>query len=174
MHTRTDWDGNAGLPVIPSGMPLVHICMRMELTCLPLRLLWDISLWPPPLPMCTLLPTELPLRSVLLAVWLVFIMHNFKIQQIFEHSYEAYSAGNHYQTYIQRKAAHAILNCKRSWITMCICTALFPEEALPKMEKFVSLQKTFLSAGIWCMCSPQDFRKYVIMAFWTTVWSLQT
>lgn len=39
-------------------------------------------------------------------------MHNFNIQQIFEHSYEAYSAGNHYQTYIQWKAAHAILNCK--------------------------------------------------------------
>ena len=62
--------------------------------------------------MCTLLPTELPLRSALLTVWLVFSMNSFKIRQIFEHSYEAYSVGNHYQSDIQRKAAHAILNCK--------------------------------------------------------------
>ena len=39
-------------------------------------------------------------------------MNSFKIRQIFEHSYEAYSVGNHYQSDIQRKAAHAILNCK--------------------------------------------------------------
>ena len=28
MHTRTGWDGNAGLPAIPSAMPLAHTCMK--------------------------------------------------------------------------------------------------------------------------------------------------
>ena len=60
-----------------------------------------------------LLPTELPLRSALLTVWLVFSMNSFKIRQIFEHSYEAYSVGNHYQSDIQRKAAHAILTANQ-------------------------------------------------------------
>lgn len=55
---------------------------------------------------------ELPLRSALLTAWLVFSMNRFKIRQIFDPSYEAYSAENHYRSDIQRKAALAILNCK--------------------------------------------------------------
>ena len=51
-------------------------------------------------------------QSALLTVWQVFTMNNFKIRQIFEHSYDAYSAQNHYQSNTQQKAAHAILNCK--------------------------------------------------------------
>ncbi len=54
----------------------------------------------------------LPLRSVLSIVWLGFPMSSLKIRQIFEHSYKAYSAGNHYQSEVQRKASLAILNCK--------------------------------------------------------------
>ena len=33
--TKTDWGGNAGLPVIPSAMLLVHTCMKTERICLP-------------------------------------------------------------------------------------------------------------------------------------------
>ena len=54
----------------------------------------------------------LPRRSVLSIVWLGFPMSSLKIRQIFEHSYKAYSAGNHYQSEVQRKASLAILNCK--------------------------------------------------------------
>lgn len=39
-------------------------------------------------------------------------MSSYKIQQIFEQSYDDYSAQSHYQSDVQRKAAHAILNCK--------------------------------------------------------------
>lgn len=39
-------------------------------------------------------------------------MSSYKIRQIFEQSYDDYSAQNYYQTNVQRKAAHAILNCK--------------------------------------------------------------
>lgn len=52
------------------------------------------------------------LQSVLLTVWQVFIMNSYKIRRIFELSYDAFSAQNHYQSDIQLKAAHAILNCK--------------------------------------------------------------
>ena len=44
MHMRTDWDGNAELPAIPSVMRLAHTFMKMVLICLPLKLSWDISL----------------------------------------------------------------------------------------------------------------------------------
>lgn len=54
----------------------------------------------------------LHLQSVLLTVWQVLTMGSLKIRQIFEHSYDAYSDGNHYQPEVQRKASHAILNCK--------------------------------------------------------------
>lgn len=39
-------------------------------------------------------------------------MGNYKIQKIFEHSYGDYSAQGHFQSDVQKKAAHAILNCK--------------------------------------------------------------
>lgn len=39
-------------------------------------------------------------------------MSSYKIRQIFEQSYDDYSAQSHYQSDVQRKAAHAILNCK--------------------------------------------------------------
>ena len=39
-------------------------------------------------------------------------MSSYKIRQIFERSYDDYSAQNHYQSDVQYKAAHAILNCK--------------------------------------------------------------
>ncbi|MBO5485476.1 MAG: IS91 family transposase [Eubacterium sp.] len=39
-------------------------------------------------------------------------MHNYKIRQLFEQSYENYSAQEYFQSDIQRKAARAILNCK--------------------------------------------------------------
>lgn len=55
---------------------------------------------------------QLQQPSVLLTAWQVFAMDSFKIRQIFEHSYETYSAGNHYQSDMQMKAAHAILDCK--------------------------------------------------------------
>ena len=45
MPMKTDWDGNAGLPAIPSDMLLVHIYMKMALIYLPSKLLWDISHW---------------------------------------------------------------------------------------------------------------------------------
>lgn len=54
----------------------------------------------------------LHLRSALLTAWQVFTMDRYKIRQIFEYSYEAYSMLGHYQPDIQRKAARAILNCK--------------------------------------------------------------
>lgn len=39
-------------------------------------------------------------------------MNRYKVRQIFEQSYDGYSAQGHYQTDVQRKAARAILNCK--------------------------------------------------------------
>lgn len=54
----------------------------------------------------------LRLRSVPLTVWRVFAMNSLKIRQIFECSYDNYCASGHFQSDIQRKAAHAILNCK--------------------------------------------------------------
>ena len=39
-------------------------------------------------------------------------MSKYKIRQIFQQSYEDYSAKQHYQSDVQRKAAHAVLNCK--------------------------------------------------------------
>jgi len=38
-------------------------------------------------------------------------MNNFNIQQIFDRSYDDFSSA-HYQTSIQKKAAHAVMNCK--------------------------------------------------------------
>lgn len=51
-------------------------------------------------------------------------MSDYKIRQIFELAYEAYSAQMHYQPDIQRKAAHAILNCKsgRLGVNFSQCT----------------------------------------------------
>lgn len=54
----------------------------------------------------------LRLLSVPLTVWQVFAMNSLKIRQIFECSYDNYCASGHFQSDIQRKAAHAILNCK--------------------------------------------------------------
>lgn len=54
----------------------------------------------------------LRLRSVPLTVWRVFAMNSLKIRQIFECSYDNYCASGHFQSDIQRKATHAILNCK--------------------------------------------------------------
>lgn len=53
-----------------------------------------------------------PLSQVHLTVWQVFTMNSLKIRQIFECSYDNYCASGHFQSDIQRKAAHAILNCK--------------------------------------------------------------
>ena len=39
-------------------------------------------------------------------------MSSYKIRQIFEQSYDSYSAQSDHQTDVQQKAAHAILNCK--------------------------------------------------------------
>ena len=39
-------------------------------------------------------------------------LSSYKIRQIFEQSYDVYSAQCHYQSDVQRKAAHAILDCK--------------------------------------------------------------
>ena len=50
--------------------------------------------------------------SALLTLWQVNIMSNYKIRRIFEQSYGNYSAQKHFQSDVQRKAAHAILNCK--------------------------------------------------------------
>ena len=61
---------------------------------------------------------ELRLQSVLLTAWQVLIMDSYKIQQIFEFSYEAYSAAGHYQPDIHKKAARAILNCKSGRLGM--------------------------------------------------------
>lgn len=51
-------------------------------------------------------------------------MSNYKIRQIFEQSYDDYSALGHYQSEVQRKAAHAILNCKsgRLGVNLSQCT----------------------------------------------------
>ena len=51
-------------------------------------------------------------------------MSSYKIRQIFERSYDDYSAQNHYQSDVQYKAAHAILNCKsgRLGINLSRCT----------------------------------------------------
>lgn len=51
-------------------------------------------------------------------------MSSYKIRQIFEQSYDDYSAQNYYQTDVQCKAAHAILNCKsgRLGINLSQCT----------------------------------------------------
>lgn len=50
--------------------------------------------------------------SVLLTVWQVNAMSDYKIRQIFEQAYDDYSAQGHFQSDVQHKAAHAILNCK--------------------------------------------------------------
>lgn len=50
--------------------------------------------------------------SALSTVWQVFPMGEYHIRQIFEASYGTYSSGEWYQTDIQKKAAHTILNCK--------------------------------------------------------------
>jgi len=39
-------------------------------------------------------------------------MHDFKIQQIFHHSYNQYASSGHFQSNVQRKASRAILDCK--------------------------------------------------------------
>ena len=51
-------------------------------------------------------------------------MSSYKIRQIFEQSYDVYSAQSHYQSDVQRKAAHAILNCKsgRLGVNLSQCT----------------------------------------------------
>ncbi|MGN0324198.1 MAG: transposase zinc-binding domain-containing protein, partial [Oliverpabstia sp.] len=51
-------------------------------------------------------------------------MSSYKIRQIFEQSYDDYSAQYYYQTDVQRKAAHAILNCKsgRLGVNLSQCT----------------------------------------------------
>ena len=51
-------------------------------------------------------------------------MSNYKIRQIFEQSYDAFSAQGHFQSDVQRKAAHAILNCKsgRLGVNLSQCT----------------------------------------------------
>lgn len=51
-------------------------------------------------------------------------MDNYPIRQIFEHSYENYSAQGHFQSDVQRKAARAILNCKsgRLGVNLSQCT----------------------------------------------------
>ncbi len=43
--------------------------------------------------------------SVLLTLWQVNAMGDYKIRQIFEHSFDDYSAQGHYLTDVQRKAA---------------------------------------------------------------------
>ena len=51
-------------------------------------------------------------------------MSNYKIRQIFQQAYDDYSAQGHYQSNIQHKAAHAVLNCKsgRLGINLSQCT----------------------------------------------------
>lgn len=44
--------------------------------------------------------------------WEVTLMHDFKIQQIFQHSYKQYASSGHFQSNVQRKASRAILDCK--------------------------------------------------------------
>ena len=59
-----------------------------------------------------------------MTIWQVFAMSSYKIRQIFEQSYDDYSAQSHYQSDVQRKAAHAILNCKsgRLGVNLSQCT----------------------------------------------------
>ena len=51
-------------------------------------------------------------------------MGDYKIRQIFEQSYEEYSAQGHFQSDVQRKAVRAILNCKsgRLGVNLSQCT----------------------------------------------------
>lgn len=51
-------------------------------------------------------------------------MGDYKIRQIFEQSYEEYSAQGHFQSDVQSKAARAILNCKsgRLSVNLSQCT----------------------------------------------------
>ena len=51
-------------------------------------------------------------------------MNDYRIRHIFEHSYEGYCTQGHFQSDVQRKAAHAILNCKsgRLGINLSQCT----------------------------------------------------
>ena len=62
--------------------------------------------------------------SALLTVWQVNSMGDYKIRQIFERSYEEYSAQGHHLSDVQRKAAGAILNCKsgRLGVNLSQCT----------------------------------------------------
>mgnify|MGYP007025184171 FL=1 len=62
-----------------------------------------MSIWPPMAPAPP---------SALLTAWQVFLMGEFKIRQVFEASYQAYSAKAPYLSDVQRKAAHSILKCK--------------------------------------------------------------
>lgn len=51
-------------------------------------------------------------------------MNDYRIRHIFEHSYEDYCTQGHFQSDVQRKAVHAILNCKsgRLGINLSQCT----------------------------------------------------
>ena len=50
--------------------------------------------------------------SALLTVWQVLPMGEYKVQQVFKASYQGYSAKAAYLSDVQRKTAHAILDCK--------------------------------------------------------------
>lgn len=62
--------------------------------------------------------------SALSTGWEVFLVSSYKIRHIFEQSYDDYSAQYHYQSDVQQKAAHAILNCKsgRLGVNLSQCT----------------------------------------------------
>lgn len=50
--------------------------------------------------------------------WQVNIMRKYRIQQIFASSYDSYCTRKHFQSDVQKKAAHAILNCKSGRLGM--------------------------------------------------------
>lgn len=81
MHTKIGWAGNIGLPVIPSSMLWIHTCMKTERICLPLKPSWDINPYIPP--QFTSIFPAMPFagRSVLLTLWRVNAMSNYKIRQ---------------------------------------------------------------------------------------------
>jgi hypothetical protein len=48
--------------------------------------------------------------------WEVFPLSNSKITRIWDFSYEDYCSSHLFQSEVQRKASHAILNCKSGWL----------------------------------------------------------
>lgn len=105
--------GSADLHAIPSAMPSALTFMKTGLTFLPSKRCLVINHFIPPLFMYILRTMALTQLSVLLtAEQEVSSMGNYKVQQVFHYSFSDFCTEHPFMSDVQRKAAHAIANCK--------------------------------------------------------------